>query len=244
MNGYAIAHLPERFQQQPKSKAVSEYINLKYSKYGYRKGSTILYNPEWHEENARVSGYRYKSAKLRWVENVTDGLRKAGDAHEIAKLDHTGWYTNEFCDELVHGEVYQLPTRNGEEQYIPAVSDSNNDNCACLDFSSITSDKKDAARWADSMAEQWAEREREYQAEESAKQRLRDIADEIKDEYQEFRRVSRELRANCDAIKGVSIVRELVRERWQHTKAVIRKLKREQRAIEANGYRLEDGDID
>jgi len=43
----------------------------------------------------------------------------------------------------------------------------------------------------------------EYQAEESRKQRLEDIESEIKTLYQDFRRVAREIKANCDKLSGI-----------------------------------------
>jgi hypothetical protein len=225
MKGYALSQLPERFQQGPKSKALTEYIQAKYSQYGYRRSKAIEYNPE------------SKDNHYRWVENIGDGLRKVGDAHEIVKrLGHTGWFTNQFQDETVHGEVYQLPARGGIAQYVPAVNDPCNDDCACVDFTSVTDDKEDAARQSDSMAERWAEREREYQAEESAKIRLEEITTEIQDAYKDFRRVAREIRANCDKLQDVLVVRELVRDKWERTKEQIHRLRRERVKIETEGY--------
>lgn len=219
--------LPERFNRQPRTQALEDYITRKYSTYGYRKGKHIAYNPEFVAEGSRD--------RYRWVENVSDGLRYVGASHDIINLNHTGWFADNFQDETIHGEVYQLPAREGKPQYVPAVSDPNNDNCACVDFSSVTDDKEDAARWADSMAEQWAEREREYQAKENQKQRLEDIEDEIKTLYADFRRISREIRANCDQVKGIAVVRELVRNEWKRTKAAIHKLRAERERIEKYG---------
>lgn len=136
---------------------------------------------------------------------------------------------------FVHGEVYQLPARDGEPQYVPAVNDPCNDDCACIDFRSVTNDKEECARLADQMAESWAEREREYQAKQDAEKRLEEITTEIKSTYANFRRISRELRANCDAIKGVAVIRELVKEKWQDTKDEIRRLKREAKRIAEHG---------
>jgi len=221
--------LPERFQQGPKSETLTRYISERYSKYGFPKVKHIEYNREWTPEHSRD--------RYRWVENASDGLRvaveNAGDTN--SRDSHTGWYVNNFQSETVHGIVYQLPSRNGQLQYVPAVSDAYNNDCAIVDFYSVTDDKDDAARWADSMAEHYAEREREYQAKEEAKQRLEDIETEIKDEYQDFRRICRELRASCDKVQGVAVVRELVKARWHETKASIRKLRKEAQRIEEYG---------
>lgn len=222
-----MQQLPERFQHQPRTQTLEEYIARKYGAYGFRKGKPIAYNPEFTAEGTRD--------RYRWVENVSDGLRFVDVSDKIIRLNHTGWYSDNFQDETIHGEVYQLPAHEGKPQYVPAVSDPNNDNCACLDFSSVTDDKEDAARWADSMAEQWAEREREYQAKEDQKQRLEDIEDEIKTLYADFRRISREIRANCDKVRGIAVVRELVRNEWTRTKAAIHKLRAERERIEKYG---------
>jgi hypothetical protein len=219
--------LPERFKHRPRTQALEDYISRKYSKYGYSKGKHIEYNREFIADGTRD--------KYRWVENVSDGLRYVGASHDIIRLGHTGWYNDNFQDETIHGEVYQLPARNGVPQFVPGVSDPCNDNCACIDFSSVTDDKEDAARWADSAAEQWAERERDYQAEEDRKQRLSDIEDEIKTLYADFRRISREIRANCDRVQGIAVIRELVRNEWVRTKAEIHKLRAERERIEKYG---------
>jgi hypothetical protein len=222
-----MQQLPERFKTQPRTQALEAYISRKYSTYGYRKGKHIEFNPEFTAEGSRD--------RYRWVENVSDGLRFVGASHEIIKLNHTGWYADNFQDETIHGEVYQLPARDGVPQFVPGVSDPNNDNCACIDFTSVTDDKEDAALWADSIAEQWAERERDFQAKDQAEQRLADIEEEIKTLYADFRRISREIRANCDKVQGIAVVRELVRNEWVRTKADIHKLRAERERIEKYG---------
>lgn len=219
--------LPERFKHQPRTQALEDYISRRYSTYGYRKGKHIEFNPEFIAEGTRD--------RYRWVENASDGLRFVGASHDIIKLGHTGWYNDNFQDETIHGEVYQLPARDGKPQFVPAVSDPCNENAACLDFSSVTDDKEDAARWADSAAEQWAERNREYLAKEDQKQRLEDIEEEIRTLYADFRRISREIRANCDQVKGIAVVRELVRNEWKRTKAEIHKLRADRARIDKYG---------
>jgi len=209
------------------SPILAAYIDRRYSKYGFKKVKAIEYNPEFKPE--------YSTDRYRWVENVSMGLRKVGDSDDIIRLNHTGYFTDNFQDETVHGEVYQLPARNGALQFVPAVNDTCNDDCACLDFSSVTDDKEDAARWADSMAENWAENSREEQAKDAAEQRIEEIGDEIKETYKDFRRIVREIRANCDAVRNVAVVRELVQNEWRRTKATIHKLRTERERIEKNG---------
>lgn len=226
----ALENLPERFKSGPRSEVLDRYIKQKYSKYGHKVNNAIMYNPEFKPTELPFDSDRY-----RWMENVGNGLRFVGTADKIIRLDHKGWYIDNFQGETVHGEVYQLPARNGEPLYVPAVNDPFNDNSACVDFRSATNDKEDAARLADQMAEQWAEREREYQAKEDVKRRLEEIDQEIKDKYAQFRGISRAIRANCDKLQGVAVVRELVKDKWEATKETIRELRREQKRIEDHG---------
>lgn len=223
MTKYAMSQLPERFRQKPQSKELTIYITEKYSQYGYRRVRSIEYNPE------------SKDNRYRWVENVTRGLRKVGDSDDIISLNHTGWYTDNYHDETVHGEVYQLPARHGSPQYVPAVNDPDNRDCACVDFRSVTDDKEQCARDADRMAETWAEESREYQAKEDAENRIAEITQEMKDVYAEFRRISRGIRANCEQVQGVQVVKDLVREKWQNTKRTIHKLRTERSKIQRDG---------
>lgn len=223
MKPFGMKAMPDRFKIEPTingaknehSATYLQYYKRKYSDYGFSKDRSIYYNPQSEE-----SGYR-------WVENVSDGLRKVGDAHKIVRLNHTGWFTDVFQDETVHGEVYQLPARAERTLYVPAVNDPCNDDCACLDFTSVTDDKEEAARRADQMAERWAEEAREYSAKDQAEQRIEAINEEIEELYKDFRRISRAIRADCDRVQGVEVVRELVREKWQETKRQIHKLRKE-----------------
>lgn len=233
MKGFALSRLPERFQAGPKTQVLADYIQAKYGAYGFKRAHFIEYNPEFKPDGSS----KFSSDMYRWMENVNRdfALRCVGRSDEIIKLGHKGWYVDNYQDETVHGMVYQLPARNGECLYVPAVNDPNNDDSACLDFTSIQSDKEDAAKIADQMAEQWAEQSRIAQAKDQAEQRIAEIAEEITKLYQDFRRIAREIRANCDALKGISVVRELVKDNWLETKAEIRKLRREQRKIEENG---------
>jgi protein-L-isoaspartate O-methyltransferase len=168
-----LIKLPERFTYGPHTEQMSRYLARRWraQSYGWWARShdtAILYNPEWKPE--KHSGQRY-----RFVEHPHDGLRFVGDVQDIrmpgsgnlpyidrAMVDHNGWYVDNYQDETVCGRVYQLPARGGKWQYVPAISDPWNDG-AILDFHSVTDDIKDAIRWADSMAETYAEDEREYQ---------------------------------------------------------------------------------
>lgn len=174
----------------------------------------------------------------RFVENAGDGLRFVGDAHKVARdndrprlIDHTGWYTNEFQDETICGQVYQLPARNGECRYLAAVSDFCNPGCSRIDFGTFYSGPCEAASAGDRQAEIDAEEEREYQRVESARMRIEDITDEIKQAYAVCRALCAEVRANCEKLDGLSTVRGLIRAEVRRVRREVRKLYREREAL-------------
>lgn len=78
----------------------------------------------------------------RWIESPsTMGLRFVGYADDLAKLDHTGWFTNDHEDKI-RGCVYRLPGRNGRARFVAAHDNTDNgaadsDGPAYVDFSQI-----------------------------------------------------------------------------------------------------------
>jgi len=236
-----LSQLPERFTYGPHTRAMSKYLSRRWSAQSYgwfKRGKYVEYNREWTPE-AR------KHERYRWVEHpAADGLRFVGKVHEIrmsgdgnlpyfdrAQVDHNGWYTDSmFQDETVCGEVYQLPARDGQWLYVPAISDPNND-AAVMDFHSVTDNIHQAIRNADQMAEWYAEDEREYQTAERAKQRIEDIGEEIRTMYADFRELARELRANCDKLTGLTHVHNLVRDKWTDIRREIEGLRKERERL-------------
>lgn len=133
---------------------------------------------------------------LRWSESPADiGLRFVGYADKLARIDHTGWFTDEFQDSTVRGVVYQLPGSNGAPRYLAGYDNADNGAAdkggpAAIDFSTVWEGLPgerpeehgvvvDAARAADSLAERMAEKEREYQAASSAGFAWADRGEEI-----------------------------------------------------------------
>lgn len=89
------------------------------------------------------------------------GWRDLGDAHEVGRLDHRGWYTNEFQDEVIRGRVLQLPGRDHKPLYVPGTYSSDSDGVTLYPLD-MYDDRKECARSADGYAERAAETEREY----------------------------------------------------------------------------------
>jgi hypothetical protein len=156
--------------------------------------------------------FRSGSTTLRWIDRLGSiGLRLVGFADEISRsIDHTGWYTSEFCDETLRGIVFQWPSRHGVERYVYGYADPNIEGAATLCFD-ITDDKNDAARWADSIAEHTAEEEREYQAASSARFQFDELGEDISDTRKSALRLIAELKAKrralCDAPAIIAALR-------------------------------------
>ncbi len=102
---------------------------------------------------------------MRWMENPeAAGLRLVGFADELSRhIDHKGWYTDqEYSEGCARGVVYRLPARDGESVFVYGYADNENPPSACLCFD-VTGDEREAACWADGIAELVAEQESEYQ---------------------------------------------------------------------------------
>lgn len=110
-------------------------------------------------DDSGVRGYSYVTRGYRWIENATRGLgwRLAGYADTLGVADHNGWYCDAHQDALMRGVVYRLP----HGRFVYGYADPNNEDCALI-VDQPCDDEKDAARWADSTAEHFAEREREH----------------------------------------------------------------------------------
>jgi len=203
----------------------------------YSKGMDALLKRKKNAEKAIAYNRQLDSDGTRWVENASDGLRFTGKAHDIARaegyrLNHTGWYLDdEGMGETCWGVVYQLPARNGELQYIPGHATSYNDDGACLDFSDIKSELRDAVYASDRLAERYAEVERDYQRVESAKMRIDDITAEIKDAYAACRDLCNEIRVS--GVEGVAVVRKLIRREVCSMRRDLRKLYKEREELRA-----------
>ena len=154
------------------------------------KVKAIEYNPAINDPK-RMHGYK----NVRWIENVSRGLRLVGYADEIARIDHKGWYTDDDGSngETYRGIVYQLPS-HGETLYVYGYADPCNDDCALLCFDTET-DKLDAARAADRFAEIFAEEQREYSTAWQAGRRAEEIADEVATMRKDALAIGEEMRA-------------------------------------------------
>lgn len=136
--------------------------------------------------NRGGAGAPFQSGRdsLRWIESTADaGLRFVGWADELpGGPDHTGWFTDEHGDGMtLRGGVWQLPGKGGAVRLLYGYAEwegrgEMNPGSAALCVSDIVNapgqsewegvrdlpETRDAARWADGLAESVAERERDY----------------------------------------------------------------------------------
>lgn len=91
-------------------------------------------------------------------------------ADEVVRLNHTGWYSDEFGDsEKIRGLVFRLPRSRGF-----LAGWSMGEGMASALECDIYETEREAALAADSLAENVAEREREYQEKQREEEEARE----------------------------------------------------------------------
>lgn len=140
--------------------------------------------------------FQIGSSTCRWVEDPANdaGLRYVGTAEELAGLRHSGWFLDSFQEDTARGAVYQLPAKDGRERYLAAILDPFNDGPAMVEVDAIAEDEDTAARWADQLAEVYAEAEREYHAKDEAEQQAEHCRETIRAARERHSLLTRDLR--------------------------------------------------
>lgn len=126
-------------------------------------------------DHARERGRRVDSVSAPW--GLVDAWRDVGDAADIVRLRHTGWYADTHQEGLYVGHVWQLPARGGASQYVAGYVEQSGGLPRSIDARRATgyvvlehdgrglvtyADKENAARAADALAESAAAEAREY----------------------------------------------------------------------------------
>lgn len=176
---------------------------------------TIVYSPR----NKDGEGF---------VENAEGNLRTVfAEQVEGVRIDHTGWYTDEFQDRKMRGVVVRL----SHGRCFPAYQNSDNGGLM-VDWSDRRDDAKDAARAADSFAEHAAEKEREYNEAWQAGSRWSDLRETIAD----LRTAVMALTAHLRAIRHdpMPTVAAIIRESVCEKLARIRKFRKERAELRSN----------
>lgn len=185
----------------------------------------------------------------RFIENyAANGIRLAGTVHDLCPrlIDHTGWYTDNFQDELIVGAVFLLPGKDGHARAFPGYLDPNNDGCALIDFAQgelvncregepDSSDWRDVAATADRIAERAAKESRAYNAAwQSGNDYARNLG-EIADVRKDMRETAKAARDN---ISGNEKIYAVLRDRIAASRRVIHRLIEENESL-ANGDNAE-----
>jgi hypothetical protein len=207
----------------------------------------IVYNPR-----CTVAGFN----NVRWVENASNGMRLVGFADMVASrraIDHTGWFTDDDqSGDLYRGVVYQLPAaRHGAKpecswsdsdgernRYAYGYADPNNDGAALLCFD-LVADRKDAARFADQLAERRAESERDYQRAWRAGTEHAELGETIKAARRRCLALIREARAACKRLADAPMIRDTIRAAIEAARETIEECRAKRAELESE-YRRGD----
>ncbi len=134
-------------------------------------------------------------------------------ADKVLNLRHTGWYADrEFQENVIRGIVAQLPARGREENWIAGYEDSDSE--SCVFYMDLFHDKESAARYADSCAEQLAEKESEYQEQWRRERDIEDKTEENKNMLAEIKTLRAELVkvSDCGHLLATSTLRDKIHE--------------------------------
>lgn len=142
------------------------------------------------------------------------GARWVKDCNEVnTRIDHIGWYTDEFCDETLTGVVLCFARHgapdidgNGYEPkekaiYMAGTRHSSWDGVT-LDLDT-TDDIETAARWADSMAEREAKSCREEDAKYRAEQKACELQEQIAEARVKCLKLLRDMRPIRKCMAGL-----------------------------------------
>lgn len=144
--------------------------------------------PQWYGgKGGAGAAFEVAGDSLRWIEGTAEaGLRFVGWADELAGYRHTGYYSRadgpDGFGDLLRGGVWQLPGRKGRARLVYGYTEFEGDketnpgsaavcvsdvleslsHCCTWDSVRDLPETREAARFADGLAERQAERERDY----------------------------------------------------------------------------------
>lgn len=148
-----------------------------------------------------------------------DGLRDCGFVDELfpRTVNHRGWFADDMQDEIYRGQVWQLPARNGQCQYVAGYVEAGgytvlarNDDGSIELFAGDNPgnhwDKpealKEAARAANNLAERNAEKERDHSERWTEANQASDAREEARTELSQARKEARAVVAALREIHG------------------------------------------
>lgn len=175
-----------------------------------------------YRESSPDFGTNSRGKRLTWF-NSTDAIaevwRFTGYAHDLIRMNNTGYYADNYQEEVCRGIVAQLPARSGECLYLAGYEMSESD-ATCL-YADIYSDKEDAARAADSIAERIAEDNREYLAKDAAEIQIAELKETEKATLEEIHELHAEwiTVSACGHLTAANVIRQRVRDNISEIKA-------------------------
>jgi hypothetical protein len=184
-HSYNLSRLRARLENYKKQTwhTLREAVHSRYAE---------IHGGSW-ESIADMAKYSSPSDRAFYVDNF-GGFRIVGDSGEVnTRQGHNGWYCDIWQEETVTGVVLQMPARNGEPRYFPAVKWSDREGVTLYPLD-IYDNKEDAARAADHIAERIGEEEREYSLKDRAEQDIEDAREEIKAAREERRALVAEMK--------------------------------------------------
>lgn len=202
--------------------AAKSDVDAKRTRYGH------------HSARWQALGAPFQNGSLRWAESPESlGFIDRNYCDEVERgIDHRGWFLNtENCGEKARGEVFTLPHRRG---FVAGVADPYNKGPAALDVTTIFDDADDAARYADRLAETYAENERDYNEASNAWFRAcESIPDEIKTCRRKVLAFLKEVRGIKRSLCGNPEIIATIRDAIERSLAVIAELRAERDNLES-----------
>lgn len=146
---------------------------LTRSKYDKRTSRSVYYHAP-----TPLTGQRHPGTGFYLESNGGPSRWKYADEIPGARINHSGWYTDEYGDaETIRGLVVRLP----HGRFLAGWSMG--EHMASAVEGNLYTDEIEAARAADQIAEYTAEQEREYRAEQDELQRQEEADEEETEGY-------------------------------------------------------------
>ena len=115
-------------------------------------------------------------SRLTWVDDPASiGIRTITNYSSCPSSRHSGWYINEFLDEVLEGVALQIAGHNSAERWLAGYSEPWQDDAYIISVSDIWDCADDAAREGDRLAQAVAEEERLYNEQWQARSEYDDL---------------------------------------------------------------------
>lgn len=205
-------------QRLEKYRATAAKFNSDWRK--CRWNGSFAYGPSY--------GWQQDGVTL-WADNNDALGRVVGDAHNIIRIDHTGWFCDHIQHELCRGAVIKLRCSRGT--YYIAMTYMTDSDAACIHMDSKYLVEKGADEEEHKVgmkeAAWWADQEAEHRAEQCREDDLRYAADtEIDSLLHQNKLATEKIKSLIGAVRESAAIHPTL---CNHLKESIRKLLQERR---------------